>query len=161
MRSEDVDVALRPGSPDDLDAVAAMFSASRRAAVPAMPPPVHTVAEDRAWLAAQLAGEREAWVAVRGSDVLGVLLLDGDWLHSLYVAPEHQGEGIGSALLGLAQALRPEGLQLWVFQSNLPARRLYAARGFVEVELTDGQANDEKAPDVRMQWQPGTARFVG
>lgn len=162
MRSDPVpDLELRPGSPEDLDAVAGMFSASRRAAVPAMPPPVHTVEEDRAWLRHQLAGEREAWLAVRDGSVLGLMLLEEEWLHSLYVDPAHQGQGVGSALLGLAMALRPGGLQLWVFQSNQRARRMYAARGFVVVEETDGRHNDERAPDVRMQWRPGADRFVG
>jgi hypothetical protein len=32
--------------------------------------------------------------------------------------------------------------------------RLLRARGLVELERTDGAANEEKAPDVRMAW-PG------
>lgn len=146
------DLVVRPGRPEDTDAVAAMFSATRRAAVPSMPPPVHTVEEDRAWLAEQLAGEREAWIAEGDGRILGLLLLEGDWLHSLYVDRAHQGEGVGSVLLQLAQTLRPGGLRLWVFQSNTGARRFYARHGFVEVALTDGADNEEQAPDVRMEW---------
>jgi chorismate mutase/GNAT superfamily N-acetyltransferase len=143
---------VRPGRPEDLDAVAAMFSAARRAAVPSMPPPVHTVEEDHAWLADQLAGDREAWVAERAGQVLALLLLEHDWLHSLYVDPDHQNEGIGTVLVELAKTLRPGGLQLWAFQTNTGARRLYARHGFVEVEETDGRHNEERAPDVRMEW---------
>jgi chorismate mutase/GNAT superfamily N-acetyltransferase len=153
MPSEQLtDLVARPGRPEDTDAVAAMFSATRRAAVPSMPPPVHTVEEDRAWLADQLGGDREAWVAERDGRILGLLLLEDDWLHSLYVDHAHQGEGIGSVLVQLAQSLRPGGLRLWVFQSNAGARRFYARHGFVEVELTDGAHNEEQAPDVRMEW---------
>jgi chorismate mutase/GNAT superfamily N-acetyltransferase len=151
---EHSDLLVRPGNPADLDAVATMFSTARRAAVPSMPPPVHTVEEDRAWLADQLAGDREAWVAERDGQVLGLLLLENDWLHSLYVDPRHQGEGIGSVLVELAKTLRPEGLRLWVFQTNTGARRLYARHGFVEKEETDGRDNEERAPDVRLQWSP-------
>jgi chorismate mutase/GNAT superfamily N-acetyltransferase len=146
------DLVVRPGHPEDTEAVAAMFSATRRAAVPSMPPPVHTVEEDRAWLAEQLAGDREAWVAEGDGRILGLLLLEGDWLHSLYVDQAHQGQGVGSVLAQLAQTLRPGGLRLWVFQSNTGARRFYARHGFVEVELTDGADNEEQAPDVRMEW---------
>ncbi|HSE08905.1 MAG TPA: GNAT family N-acetyltransferase [Nocardioidaceae bacterium] len=151
---EGSDLVVRPGRLEDLEALASMFSIARRAAVPSMPPPVHTVEEDHAWLADQLAGDREAWVAVRGGSIVGLLLLEDDWLHSLYVDPVHQNEGIGSVLVDLAKALRPEGLQLWVFQSNTGARRLYARHGFVEVEETDGRGNEERAPDVRMEWMP-------
>jgi chorismate mutase/ribosomal protein S18 acetylase RimI-like enzyme len=154
-RSEQpTDLVVRPGRPEDLDGVAAMFSTTRRAAVPSMPPPVHTVEEDRAWLADQLAGEREVWLAEREGRVVGLLLLEADSLHSLYVDPRDQGEGIGSVLVDLAKTLRPGGLELWVFQSNEGARRLYAKHGFVEVEETDGRGNEEGAPDVRMQWRP-------
>lgn len=155
MRSEEL--LLRPGVPGDTDRVAAMFSAARRAAVPSMPPPVHTVAEDRAWLADQLAGDRETWLAELDGRVVGLLLLEDDRLHSLYVDPAHQGEGTGTALLQLAKSLRPGGLDLWVFETNTGARRLYARHGFVEVERTDGGANEERAPDVRMVWAPARA----
>ncbi len=155
---------VRPATPVDLDEVAPLFSQARRAAVPAMPPPVHTVAEDRAWLEAQLAGEREAWVAVEtGPDgaerVVGVMLLEDDWLHSLYVRDGRTGEGVGSLMLDVAQGLRPAGLQLWVFESNRAARRLYERRGFVVVEHTDGSANEERAPDLRMVWPGDPARM--
>lgn len=152
MRSEDL--LVRPGRPEDTDAVAAMFSAARRAAVPSMPPPVHSVEEDHSWIADQLEGDRESWVAERQGRILGLLLLEDDWLHSLYVDPGHQNEGIGTALVDLAKALRPGGLRLWVFQSNLGARRLYARHRFAEVEETDGRGNEERAPDVRMDWSP-------
>jgi chorismate mutase/GNAT superfamily N-acetyltransferase len=151
---QSADLVVRSGRPEDLDGVAVMFSTTRRAAVPSMPSPVHTVEEDRAWLADQLAGEREVWLAEREGQVLGLLLLEADRLHSLYVDRGHQGEGIGSVLVDLAKALRPGGLELWVFQTNEGARRLYLRHGFVEVEKTDGRRNDEGAPDVRMQWRP-------
>ena len=39
-----------------------------------------------------------------------------------------------------------------VFVANEPARAFYAARGLLERERTDGSANEERAPDIRMQW---------
>jgi chorismate mutase/GNAT superfamily N-acetyltransferase len=154
-RSEEpADLVVRRGSAEDLDDVAALFSRSRRAAVPSMPPAVHSVEEDRAWLADELAGEGELWLAEQEGEAVGLLLLEDDRLHSLYVDPAHQGAGVGSVLVELAKSLRPGGLELWVFQSNEGARRLYARHGFVEVEETDGRANDEQAPDVRMEWRP-------
>jgi hypothetical protein len=45
-------------------------------------------------------------------------------------------------------------MRLWVFESNVPARRFYELHGFVAVERTDGAGNEERAPDVRMEWRP-------
>lgn len=152
------DLLVRPAGPEDVDEVAAMFTAARAAAVPAMPPPVHDAAEDRAWLAGWLGGghgpEAEAWVAEQDGTPVGLLLLEGDWLHSLYVRPGHTGAGVGTLLLELARSRRPHGLELWVFETNTGARRLYERHGFEVLERTDGSHNDEGAPDLRMAWLP-------
>jgi len=76
------------------------------------------------------------------------------WLDDLYVAPGAQRDGLGGALLELVKSLRPQGFGLWVFESNLPARQFYARHGLVEVERTDGSANEEREPDIRMIWDP-------
>jgi GNAT superfamily N-acetyltransferase len=153
-------VVLRPGEPQDLDRLAALCTRVRVDAVPFMPPSVHTAAEDRAWIADQLAGEREVWLAESSAGVLGYMILEPGWLHSLYVGREHWGRGVGSALLDLAKSLRPAGLELWVFVSNRPARAFYERRGFVEVARTDGAGNEERQPDIRMRW-PGPGGTVG
>ena len=75
-------------------------------------------------------------------------MLDGDFVDQLYVEPGLTGRGIGSALLAVAKRERPQGLQLWAFQTNTGARRFYERHGFVEVRRTDGRDNEERAPDV-------------
>lgn len=87
--------------------------------------------------------------------LVGFSAVHADWLDHLYVRPEWQGQGIGGALLARAQAARPGGLQLWVFEANEGAQRLYRRAAFVEVERTDGRGNMEKVPDVRMRWAAG------
>jgi len=62
------------------------------------------------------------------------------------------GQGIGAALLDLAKALRPGGFSVWVFVSNVGARRFYRRQGLVEVEFTEGSGSEEGVPDVRMTW---------
>jgi ribosomal protein S18 acetylase RimI-like enzyme len=148
---EQPDLTLRPATGRDVPALARLHVAARQAAVPQMPPSVHTAAETHAWLSRQL-GEREIWVAERAGVILGYLSLDQGWLDSLYVRPDLTGQGIGSVLLDLAKALRPAGLGLWVFQSNVRAQRFYRRHGFTEVERTDGADNEERAPDMRMTW---------
>ena len=145
-------VTLRPGTPADQDALAALATDARRAAVPLMPPSVHTPEEDRAWIGRQLAGERETWVAEAGGDLVGYLVLEPEWLHSLYVRPDLAGQGLGAFLLDFVKGLRPDGFGLWVFETNEPARRFYRRHGLVEVRRTDGSGNEEHAPDVEMAW---------
>ena len=146
------DVALRPAVPADADAVAAVHLTSRAAAP--MPPGVHTDAEVREWLGGRLAQD-EVWVAETGAGVAAYARITDTWLDDLYVAPDHAGQGLGSALLDLVKAQRPRGFCLWVFEMNEAARGFYAHRGLVELERTDGAGNEERQPDVRMAW-PGT-----
>ena len=155
------DLLLRPATPDDGPAIAALYTAVRIAAVPLMPPAIHTAEEDVAHFGALLSdGEHEGWIAEEAGRVAGFAILTATWLDGLYVHAEAQGRGIGTALLELAQALRPEGLGLWVFETNAPARALYSRHGFVETERTDGSGNEERAPDIRMDW-PGHAGTFG
>ena len=153
--TEPSDLLLRPAVPEDGPVVGALYTATRTAAVPLMPPAVHTAEEDVAHFGALLAdAEHEGWIAERDGRALGFAILTATWLDCLYVHPDAQGHGVGTALLGLAQALRPGGLGLRVFETNAPARALYRRHGFVEAERTDGSGNEEHAPDLRMEW-PG------
>lgn len=153
---------LRPAVPDDGPRIAALYTATRAAAVPLMPPAVHTAEEDVAHFSALiLDGEHEGWVAEQDGRLLGFAVLTATWLDGLYVDPGAQRGGIGTALLELAQALRPAGLGLWVFESNTPARALYRRYGFVETEHTDGSGNEEGAPDIRMDWPGAVTGTIG
>ena len=148
------ELQLRPAGPEDAAAVAAVFIGSREGAGPAMPPSAHTAEEVARHQQARIA-LGGVWVAERDGEVVGFLDLELGWLRSLYVRPAAAGQGIGTALIGLAKALAPEGLGLWVFESNEPARRFYRRHGLVELEHTDGSANEEGCADLRMAW-PGS-----
>jgi GNAT superfamily N-acetyltransferase len=154
--TEGLDLALRRAEPADSSAVAGLYTAARVAAVPMMPPAMHTAEEDRAWFAAQMARpDLELWVAERDGELLGYAMLTPVWLDHLFIRPDATGGGVGSVLLDLVKSLRPDGFSLWVFESNSGARRFYARHGLVELERTDGSGNEERAPDVRMAW-PGS-----
>lgn len=151
------DLTLRPAAPDDLAAVAEVHLAARSAAeaTGAMPSGVHPPEEVRAWVAGWDLTTYDVWLAESGGDrpdVVGYARFDATWLDDLYVVPGRQGEGVGGMLLELVKARRPAGFGLWVFESNLPARAFYRRHGMVERERTDGSANEERAPDIRMEW---------
>ncbi len=148
------DLSLRPAGPDDVPAIVRVFLDARAAAVPAMPPPVHTEDEVRGYHHERLAAGDELWVAETVGAVVAYCHVAGDWLDALYVEPGHAGRGTGTALLDLVKTLRPDGFALWVFVTNERARRFYRRHGLVELEGTDGSENEERSPDLRMAW-PG------
>lgn len=158
MTATDGDLTIRPATAEDLPAIADVFIAARGAAVPAMPPSIHPPHEVHAFYAGLdlVEVDREGWVAEDGRGIVAFAELEGDWLDALYVRPDAHGEGIGSLLLELVKTLRPGGFSLWVFETNAPARAFYARHGLAERERTDGSDNEEKAPDIRMEW-PGRA----
>ena len=95
---------------------------------------------------------RETWVAERDDALVGYLVVDPEWLDSLYVRPDLTGQGIGGALLDLAKGLRPDGFGLWVFETNVRAQAFYQRHGLYVVRRTDGSDNEEKQPDLEMAW---------
>jgi GNAT superfamily N-acetyltransferase len=154
MPTEPTDVLLRPAGREDLPAIADLYLRVRAAAVPAMPPQVHTVEEVHAHVAGWDLAHSEVWLAEEHGTPVAFMVVEEHWLSSLYVVPEAAGRGIGSALLDVAKRLRPGGFSLWVFESNTPARDFYRHRGLVELERTDGSGNEENAPDIKMAWRP-------
>lgn len=148
------ELLLRPASEADLPTLAEVHLAARRAAGDAFPPGVHDDDEVRAWVASWDLTAYDVWLATSGEQVAGYARCTRSWLDDLYVHPDHQGSGVGTALFELVTTLRPEGFCLWVFESNEPARAFYRRRGCLELERTDGSANEERAPDIRVAW-PG------
>jgi GNAT superfamily N-acetyltransferase len=147
-------LVLRPATPADAGAVADVFLASRRDALPYLPA-LHSDEETRRWIADVVVPTGGAWVAVLDARVVGFAALTGagcDHLDHLYVLPGFYGRGIGSALLSKAKTLSPGRLRLFTFQRNVRARAFYEARGFTVVDLNDGSRNEEREPDVLYEW---------
>jgi GNAT superfamily N-acetyltransferase len=143
-----------PAHPADADALASIFTAARRHATPWLPR-LHTEAEDRRYIAEQVLRTSEVLV-VRGPDgPVGFLALRGGMVEHLYVRPDAQRDGVGTALLDAAKERRPDGLRLWVFQRNEGARAFYGRHGFTEIDATDGAGNEEREPDVLLAWPAG------
>ena len=71
----------------------------------------------------------EIVVDEEAGELTGFMAFVDDYLAALFVAPEHQGRGVGSRLLQLAKKMRG-ALELGVYAENSRAIRFYAARGF-------------------------------
>lgn len=116
-------------------------------------PELHTAQEDLWFFRERLLPETETWVAEAGGAIAGYVAFKPGWISHLYIHPDHQGCGIGDALL--AKALEDGApRELWTFQRNARARAFYEKRGFRLVRLTDGADNEEKEPDALYAW-PG------
>jgi GNAT superfamily N-acetyltransferase len=145
-------VTLRRGNEADAGAAADLCLRARKAAIDAIPRPVHSDDAVRAWFASHVVVRTDLWVAEdRSGSLLGLMVLDGPWLDQLYVEPTMTGHCIGASLVQLAKRERPDGLRLWTFASNTRAQRFYERHGFVESDRTEGD-NEEGAPDILYVW---------
>jgi len=142
---------IRDASPDDADALTALFLASRRQAMPWLRE-VHSDAETRWWIGNVMLHELTVRVVTLDGVIAGFAGIQPGWLDQLYIAPAHQRAGLGTRLLEEAKRIGGTPLRLWAFQRNHPARAFYRRHGFVDEALTDGAENEEREPDVRMIW---------
>ena len=152
-----MEVTIRRATSSDAAVVAELYLRARRAASATgmIPPPVHDDDDAGDWVIHVVIGRLECWLAEQMSGTLvGMLVLDGDWIDQLYVDPDLTRAGIGTELITLAKRERPDGLRLWTFVSNERAQRFYLRHGFQEVERTDGSRNEEGAPDIQYAWTP-------
>ncbi len=135
---------------DDAVDVAVVFAASRRAAMPWLPV-LHTPDEDVAFFTSEVESS-SGWGVFEDGRLVGFALLRDGWLNHLYVQPDCRGRGVGSVLLARVLEGAPSEVDLWAFARNHAALAFYAHHGFAEVERTDGSANEEREPDVRMRY---------
>jgi predicted N-acetyltransferase YhbS len=150
----DVDVTkieLRRASLEDMKTVARVFAISFRYALPFLPN-LHTAEEDVAFFSEKVFSQDQVWLAVDAQQqVVGFIGFNDSFVNHLYVLPLAHGKGVGKLLLAHAMSER-KTLRLWTFQKNQSARAFYSKMGFREIQLTDGEGNEEKEPDVLLEW---------
>ncbi|MEI8238124.1 MAG: GNAT family N-acetyltransferase, partial [Actinomycetota bacterium] len=144
--------ALQPGMPTlrqarhtDARQCADVYLRSRAFALPTVPV-VHADADVRRWMADDVVGRADMWVAELDGVIVGLMVLerdrDGGWIEQLYLDPSWLGRGLGDRFVRLAKERSSDGLELWTFQANEPAQRFYERHGFVEEERTEGAGNE-------------------
>ena len=146
--------AIRRAEAGDAEAVARLFRTVRRACLPYLPE-LHTPDEDLGFFRDRVFAECEVWLTQAGA-IDGFIAFRTGWVDHLYVHPERQHLGLGKSLLALAMKSHSP-LRLWVFQRNAAAISFYRALGFCEIERTDGAHNEEREPDVLMEWRGSSA----
>jgi ribosomal protein S18 acetylase RimI-like enzyme len=139
----------RRAIPDDAEAVARLHGEVRAACLPYLPD-LHDAAETLRYFRERVFPASEVCVAGTGAPV-GFCAFRSGWVDHLYIRPDCHRQGIGTALLGRAMAANAR-LRLWTFQRNAPAIAFYCAHGFRTVRETDGSRNEERQPDVLLEW---------
>src|SRR5262245_56406710 len=115
---------IRPYEARDLDAAAQVANAACRKAYACFGYN-HSVAATRSRLAEALSEGQRGFVPEAGGVVIGILTLKPSYIDRLFIAPEWQGCGFGSACLEFVKSLFPSGIELHCAQQNFSACRLY------------------------------------
>ncbi len=142
------DITITPARSLDAGAVGHILSLTNDQ----MPwlPRVHTAAEEIRYAGDMI---EAGWVRVAKVDgrVVGFIARWEQDVHALYVLPDAQDKGVGTALIDDAKT-DSETLALWSYEANAGATRFYGLRGFIQTDQTDGSGNDAGLPDIRFEW---------
>ncbi|KXF80461.1 GNAT family N-acetyltransferase [Enterovibrio coralii] len=116
-------------------------------------PELHSLDSHRYYLNRILAPSHRIYLAVEKTTdtVLGMMAMDDVYISQLYIHPDHQCRGIGSALVELAQE-NTDHLKLYTFEVNLPARTFWEKHGFKECEVGQHD-NEEGLADILCEWK--------
>lgn len=146
---------IRRMVPAELEAVVGIWERSRRDAMPLLEARTrHKHEDDLRYFRDVVAVVNEVWVAEEEGRLLGLLAVGKSCVDRLYVEPDAQGRGVGTALLDKAKTLVPKGLTLYTHIRNQTARDFYERRGFRAVAFGVSPA-PENEPDVKYAWEPG------
>ena len=92
---------------------------------------VHTPEHQEAYLRRKMLDGSRVFMLVEQAPV-GIVSLKDSLIEDLYVLPEYQNRGYGSALLRFAVAECRGTPTLWILENNLRAAKLYRRAGFRE-----------------------------
>lgn len=144
---------IRRARPEDADAIAETFTAAFETLLSFLPD-LHTHEEHRHFITELVPRDHEIWVAEDEGRVVALAAIGESTLGHIYVHPDFQRRGFGTALLDKTKELRPDGFTLWTFPANEQACRFYEGHGLHAIEHGDGSGNEEGVPDVRYEWLP-------
>jgi ribosomal protein S18 acetylase RimI-like enzyme len=137
--------------PEDAADLASIYITVRCVTMPYLPE-LHTPSEIGDWFVGRVKDTPDAFYVVRCADgVVGYMYLYQGRLDDLYVLPNRQGLGIGSALIEQAKLLSPQLIELSTFQQNGLARAFYERHGFREIGPANCD-NYERDPAVPYEW---------
>lgn len=132
-----MDCQLRQALPTDAAAISeVIIAALRESNAHDYPPEVIAMVEQSFSASAveHLLVRRQVYVATLDGQVAGTASLDGDVVRSVFIAPQHQGSGLGRQLMAAIHgAALGAGLLELKVPSSITAQGFYAALGYTKV----------------------------
>lgn len=145
-------LAIRPYRDGDFAAVTSLwFESWHSTGVPS----AVTLDDLRERWPRELAGGWKVHVGFEGAEMVGFVALAGDKLMQLFVAPRHQGRGLGKQLLDFVKNERAQGFNL-VTAAQTRAWKFYEREGLVRGEI--GPHPVYGFETVRYDWRPVSKR---
>ncbi len=152
-------MTIRRGTISDAQAIRDVYLMSRMSAMPWLPV-LYDLDEVTHWLSTAVIPMSHVFVAEVDKKIFGFASLKGDSLDHLYVLPDQQRHGLGTALLEAVKQDAGGRLRLYTFARNTLAKRFYERHGFREVSHSDGARNEEREPDILLELDIHTAHAV-
>ncbi|MBT3314252.1 MAG: GNAT family N-acetyltransferase [Anaerolineae bacterium] len=144
---------IRLYSPADFDTVTKLWRSAREIAFPEFQRTKgYSFEEDCAYFKNMLLKENDVYVTELDGIAVAFMAIKGDFIDQLYISPDHQRKGIGTALIAHARILSPEKLWLYTFQSNLNGRAFYERNGFIATKFGISPP-PESEPDILFEWK--------
>lgn len=151
-------VVVRKATATDAPALEAVMHASFLASYGEMMPPTYVEGVLENNVISRLAYKRwdECFLAEDEGAPAGVMQLQGNYIAELWVHPEHQGKGAGTALIKAAETQAvSEGhghLTLCVYGCNTNAREFYRNRGFILERIEASDRIPDETVCYKVKW---------
>ncbi len=129
-----MDIVITPASADDIEAAgrihAEAWQDSHRAFCAPEFVALHTPERQARYLADKVSDGSRLFLLRRDGEAVGVVTVTGSLIEDLYILPECQNRGLGTALLRFAIGQCDGAPTLWILENNAGAERLYRREGF-------------------------------
>jgi ribosomal protein S18 acetylase RimI-like enzyme len=126
-RPKRMTISIRRAEPADHSICSAIFIATVTATFPNEPPEGRTAEA----FASSIVGE-EQWVAIRDDGIIGYISVywPTNFIHSLYIKPDNQGQGAGPELLSTVLRIAKGDMELKTDKGNMRAFAFYRRLGW-------------------------------
>lgn len=101
---------------------------------------LHTPEHQQAYIKRKMDGGSEFYLLTEDAPI-GIVSVNGSLIEDLYVLPDRQNRGYGTALLRFAVSKCTGTPTLWILENNVRAKRLYCCFGFKETGQIHAIAN--------------------